>query len=287
MAGIFWLASYPKSGNTWMRIFLTNYLQNDEQPADINRLDGGPIASARAIFDDLVGVEASDLTLEEQEFLRPQVYAEFARNLETDEFLKVHDAYTLNAEGRPLFPSEISRGVIYILRNPLAVVPSLANHINKSVDEAIDVLNQDFSKNRPKPRAGLGSQLPQRWLSWSAHVRSWAEAPGQRILLVRYEDMKMHPYETFRSVIQFARLRDDQARIHKAVEFSSFEQVKKQETEKGFKERIRRTSFFRKGQVDSWKRELTPAQIERITAAHAETMQRYGYLSENDKYRRL
>jgi aryl sulfotransferase len=253
MAGIFWLASYPKSGNTWMRIFLTNYLQNGEQPADINHLDGGPIASARGIFDDLVGVEASDLTLDEQEFLRPRVYTEFARNLETDEFLKVHDAYTLNKETQPLFPPEITRGVIYILRNPLAIAPSLANHINKGLDNAIDVLNQDFPQKRSKPLAGLGSQLPQRWLSWSEHVRSWAEADGQRVLLVRYEDMKTQPYETFQTVIRFAGLEDDEARIRKAIEFSSFEQVKKQEAEKGFRERIRPTSFFRKGETDAWK----------------------------------
>ena len=58
---IFWLASYPKSGNTWMRILLTNYMRNADEPADINRLDGGPIASARQVFDDNVGVEASVL----------------------------------------------------------------------------------------------------------------------------------------------------------------------------------------------------------------------------------
>ncbi len=279
MAGIFWLASYPKSGNTWMRIFLTNYLQNGEQPADINHLDGGPIASARGIFDDLVGVEASDLTLDEQEFLRPRVYTEFARSLGADEFLKVHDAYTLNRENEPLFPPEISRGVIYVLRNPLAVAPSLANHINKGIEQAIAILNQDFpTSERPLP--GLGDQLPQHWLSWSDHVSGWAQAANQRVLLVRYEDMKAHPYETFRGVVQFANLEDDEARIRKAIEFSSFEQVKKQEAEKGFRERIQPTSFFRKGEVDAWKHELTPAQIERIRKVHADTMRQYGYESD-------
>lgn len=277
MAGIFWLASYPKSGNTWMRIFLTNYLQNGDQPADINRLDGGPIASAREIFDELVGVEASDLTLAEQELLRPQVYLQFAQELAQDEFLKAHDAYTLNSKETPLFPPEASRGAIYILRNPLSVAPSLANHINKSIDEAIDLLNNQQPK-KEKHLVGLGTQLPQRWLSWGEHVRSWAEAPGQRVLLVRYEDMKQRSYEVFRAVIRFAGLDDDEARIRKAIQFSSFEQVKKQETEKGFRERIRPTSFFRKGEIGAWKSELTPEQIERILAFQAESMRRYGYL---------
>lgn len=279
MAGIFWLASYPKSGNTWMRIFLTNYLQNGEQPADINRLDGGPIASAREIFDDLVGVEASDLTLAEQELLRPRVYQEFAQSLEKDEFLKVHDAYTYNADNLPLFPPEASRGVIYILRNPLAVAPSLANHINKTVDEAIATLNNQAGK-KPGQLAGLGNQLPQRWLGWGEHVRSWAEARDQRLLLVRYEDMKKRSYDVFRAVIRFTGLEEDEARIRKAIEFSSFEQVKKQEVEKGFRERIRPTSFFRKGETSAWKSELAPEQIERILAAQAGAMRQYGYLDE-------
>ncbi|PKN94114.1 MAG: sulfotransferase [Chloroflexi bacterium HGW-Chloroflexi-6] len=277
MAGIFWLASYPKSGNTWLRIFLTNYLQNGDQPADINHLDGGPIASAREIFDDLVGVEASDLTLQEQELLRPQVYLQFAQELAQDEFLKVHDAYTLNSSGQPLFPPEASRGVIYIMRNPLSVAPSLANHINKSIDEAITMLNNE-QPGENKRLAGLGPQLPQRWLGWGEHVRSWSAPPGQRTLLVRYEDLKRQPFEAFRAIIRFSGLDDDEARIRKAIQFSSFEQVKKQEAEKGFRERIRPTSFFRKGETAAWKSELTPEQIERILAFQAEIMRRYGYL---------
>ena len=67
---IIWLASYPKSGNTWMRTFLTNYWRDAAEPVDINSLEGGPIASARRVFDDAVGVEASDLTPAEIERLR-------------------------------------------------------------------------------------------------------------------------------------------------------------------------------------------------------------------------
>lgn len=62
MSGIVWLASYPKSGNTWLRVFLANSLRNAETPADINALETGHIASARNLFEELAGVEASDLT---------------------------------------------------------------------------------------------------------------------------------------------------------------------------------------------------------------------------------
>ncbi|NOZ51459.1 MAG: sulfotransferase domain-containing protein, partial [Chloroflexi bacterium] len=83
MNGIIWLASYPKSGNTWMRVFLTNYLRDSDEPAEINNLDGGPIASARDIFDRVIGVESSDLTAEEIDRFRPAVYEQVAA--ESDE----------------------------------------------------------------------------------------------------------------------------------------------------------------------------------------------------------
>ncbi len=71
---IVWLASYPKSGNTWLRAFLTNCWYDTETPADVNALLGGPIASARQLFDETVGVEAADLTTEEIDCYRPAVY---------------------------------------------------------------------------------------------------------------------------------------------------------------------------------------------------------------------
>lgn len=68
---IVWLASYPKSGNTWMRVFLTNYLRNADTPADINDLEFMGIATARELFDMYAGFESSDLTHEEIDAARP------------------------------------------------------------------------------------------------------------------------------------------------------------------------------------------------------------------------
>jgi hypothetical protein len=77
-----------------MRILLTNYLRNGDSPADINSLDGGPIASARVVFDDTVGIEASDLTQDEIERYRPFVYEQLSEQAKESLFLKVHDAFT-------------------------------------------------------------------------------------------------------------------------------------------------------------------------------------------------
>src|ERR1035438_8198169 len=72
MSEIVWLASYPKSGNTWLRVFLSNFLRPNAVPADINELEFGVGAHDRALFDSALGVESADLTEEEIECHRSE-----------------------------------------------------------------------------------------------------------------------------------------------------------------------------------------------------------------------
>ena len=110
MTRTIWLASYPKSGNTWFRMLVANLAAKDGKPADINDLpERGGIASARAPFDYLLLIDSGLLTHDEIDCLRPHVYEELARGAEDDEydarqdappvrFVKVHDAYTLTPQ---------------------------------------------------------------------------------------------------------------------------------------------------------------------------------------------
>jgi hypothetical protein len=70
---IVWLASYPKSGNTWLRGFITALLHPGNAGIDINNLYTTTIASSRQLFDELTGVSSADLAPEEIEKLRPMV----------------------------------------------------------------------------------------------------------------------------------------------------------------------------------------------------------------------
>lgn len=94
MKGIVWLASYPKSGNTWFRTLISNLMSKSQEPVDINQLSTGGIASGRERFDELTGIESADLTFEEIDQLRPEVYAYLAQTVKEPLFVKVHDAYT-------------------------------------------------------------------------------------------------------------------------------------------------------------------------------------------------
>lgn len=281
MGNIYWLASYPKSGNTWMRILLTNYLRNADQPADINSLDGGPIASARQIFDDNVGVEASDLTQDEIERYRPGVYemiSDQAAEQETGPlFLKVHDAYTYTPDGIPLISKAATAGVLYLIRDPRDVAVSFAHHSASTVERMVCKMNDPDFAFVDNPHR-LHNQLRQRLLTWSGHVTSWVDEPGLRVHVVRYEDMQADPIVTFSEVVRFCGLDDGPSRIAKAVDFSRFDRVKAQEQAEGFGEKMPLAeSFFRKGQVGNWREGMDEEVAATLCAAHAEVMGRFGY----------
>ncbi len=285
MKGITWLASYPKSGNTWMRVFLTNYWRDADEPADINALEETPIASSRAIFDDALGVDSADLTRDEIDRLRPAVYRAYAYDSSGENrFNKIHDAYLYLPDGTPMLPTDVTAGAIYILRNVFDVAPSYANHSARSIEWAVKALC-DPDHTLAVSRQGVANQLHQPLLTWSGHVRSWMSAQGFPIHLVRYEDMLADPMTAFSAVVRFIGGDADsdagRARIDKAIRFSAFDELKKQEQEKGFREKMYRVgSFFNQGKSGAWRDKLTPEQVALLSEAHAPVLKQYGYMDE-------
>lgn len=280
MKKIIWLASYPKSGNTWFRIFLSSLLGDENEPADINKITSTHgIASARHIFDELTGIEASDLSHDEVDVLRPGLYDRISGETTETLFIKVHDAYTFLPDRNPLFPPSATKGIIYIVRNPLDVAVSNSNHNSCPVQQSIDMMcdgNHSLCARSKK----LKDQLRQKIGTWSDHVMSWTDASEQDVHVVRYEDMKQSPVETFTSAIKFAGLNFGTKAVAAAINKSSFGEMQKQEKEKGFKERpIGAPSFFRKGEVGSWREQLTTEQVKQIIGCHSAVMKKFGYLT--------
>ncbi|MBI2425362.1 MAG: sulfotransferase domain-containing protein [Candidatus Hydrogenedentes bacterium] len=278
MSGTYWLASYPKSGNTWFRIFLTNLIRDAEEPVHINQLDATPIFSARVLFDEFTGVDSANLTHEETARLQPRVYEFLARDDAAPRYRKIHDAYTLLEDGSPLIPTEATLGALYFIRNPLDVAVSFAHHGAIPIDRSIArMANASFTFCDETDR--LLQQLPQRLLTWSEHVKSWVDQCAVPVHVMRYEDMKRAPLKTFSAAARFAHLPDDAGRIQKALENSDIKELQRQEAETVFRERAPKAeSFFRKGEAGSWRESLSEAQVERILADHGEIMQRFGYL---------
>ena len=282
MSKIVWLASYPKSGNTWLCIFFAN-LQNDlETPADINQIKIH-IASGRNLFEQAMGVETGDLTITEINNLRPKVFAHLADHSPSTLIFKIHDAFPYTPVGLPAITTEFTAGAIYIIRNPLDVALSFAAHCGISTDRSIrDMADEqmvlvDFGGQ-------FSVQLNQPTRSWSSHVKSWFDQPFIPVHLVRYEDMLQNTVETFTLAARFAGLPDSPEQIQKAIQHSSFEALQQQEQRNGFREKSAAAdSFFRKGRRGYWREELTLEQAARIIADHSEVMRRFGYLDEHNE----
>lgn len=280
--GIVWLASYPKSGNTWTRIFLTNYLRNGEHPADINDLEPTPISAGRGKFEDVLGVESTDLTADEIDALRPAVYRRMAAMAAATQFMKVHDGYYANAHGKLLLSG--ARAAVYILRHPLDVCVSWAKHSGISLEKSVEFLC--------RPDAAVGSsdrfvneQLRQRIGSWSMHVRSWTEQRDLPVHVMRYEDMLRDAHGAFGEMLRFVGFDVDADRLARAVRHSSFDELKKQEKEKGFREAMRQddAGFFASGRSGRWRTALRREHVDAIVHAHSETMRAYGYSWEQSE----
>jgi hypothetical protein len=275
---IYWLASYPKSGNTWFRVFLSNLFKKDEEPASINDLHHTPIASARQPFDEATGLPSSDMTFEEVDRLRPEVYRQQAREAEDIQYRKVHDAYTYLEDGSPLFPTDVSRGAVYFVRNPLDVLISFAHHSATEPSKMVEVIN-DPAKAFGRSPEKLFNQLRQKLSSWSGHVKSWVDQPNIPVHVMRYEDMRREPLKVFMDAVNFLGLDASKEEVKEALQKSDLSVLQEQEKQQGFKEKmIRADKFFRKGQVGEWREVLTQDQVDAVIREHEEVMKRFGYL---------
>jgi Sulfotransferase domain len=281
MSGIYWLASYPKSGNTWLRALLTNYRRDSDEPATLDELEGSG-AFLRETFDDCAGIESANLTQQQIEHYRPGVYERLAAESTEPLFLKIHDAYTYNADSRPIISKRATAGVIYLIRNPLDVAVSYAYHRNEAIDKTIRVMSRPDAMLAGSDRPN--DHLPQRVLSWSGHICSWVDEADLNVHIVRYEDMVRQSVAVFTAIVRFAGLDVDADRVRKAVAFSCFEQLQAQEAAHGFAEKQpTAASFFRQGRAGSWRDELTDGQVGQLVTDHRSVMRRFGYLSASDQ----
>ena len=275
MGAIIWLASYPKSGNTWMRSFLHNLLMNAREPVPIDDLTKFCLGeSGIGPYTALTKKAPKDLTVEEIVKLRPLVQRDFTKASPDSVFVKTHN-YMGTWFDQPLHNMDVTAGGIYILRNPLDVVLSYHNHYNTTIDEAIQRMGQ----------IGAGTpfgahHVPEIHSSWSHHVESWTGHPNPQLLVLRYEDLLNEPQKFFKATANFLGLNPPQERLDRAIRFSSFKVLKAQEEAQGFKERPKESkqSFFREGRQDQWREQLTPDQIRQIISDHRVQMERFNYI---------
>ena len=273
---IVWLASYPKSGNTWVRVFLANLLADQPEPLPLDAL-------SRFVFSEhsthhyqrLAGKPIDRLSPRDIARLRPAVQRSLSPAPRQNVFVKTHAAVTM-FNGVPTIATEVTRSAVYIIRNPLDVALSYAHHFAVDVDLAITAMGTATTILAPS-KAFVAQPLG----SWSDHVRSWVDRPGLDLIPMRYEDMVADPAAAFLAMIRALRMPVDEPRVRRATEFSSFDKLRAQEDAAGFVEKpAKAEKFFRKGVAGGWRNDLSDAQAARIIDDHGDVMRRFGYLDD-------
>ncbi|MCW8844191.1 MAG: sulfotransferase domain-containing protein [Gammaproteobacteria bacterium] len=274
MSNILWLASYPKSGNTWVRAFLANLIADGSDPLPLAELSNYCRDEAvPELFTALAGQPSTELDAAQLCALRPRVHARIAASQPGTVLVKTHNMNG-SFEGHALHNPEVSAGAVYVVRNPLDVALSMTHHFGLSVDEAIDRLASE--------ELATGNDelfVAQILGSWSMHVASWTAMADPAILTVRYEDMLEKPGKTFGKIAGLVGLGDNRKRIERAIAHSSFQSLSKLERRDGFSEASNKTTrFFRQGRANQWREALDRDQVARIVADHREQMARFKYI---------
>ena len=277
MGKIIWLASYPKSGNTWLRAFLHNLLRDPAEPYSLDRMaDFTQGDSFGPSYQKFLRKPIKEMTDEEIAILRPKVQEMLTKSTPDNIFVKTHNAL-IDYLDRPMHMMEHTAGAIYVVRNPLDMVISHADHYGFTIDESIDKIAIE------ELRVGSGEFTYEIHCSWSRHVESWTANPSPALHVMRYEDMKTQPVRAFDGLVQFLRLPVNRERLARAIEHSSFDTLRKMEDQQGFLERSNKSArFFRQGKSGGWRDVLTPEQVERVVAAHEKQMRRFGYFPIKD-----
>jgi aryl sulfotransferase len=273
------IASYPKSGNTWVRAFLTS-VWRDGSDVKLNQLMVAS-ASGRRFMDAVIGISSAEFGADELGRLRPAIYDFASRRVRPGKrlFLKMHDALIPPSQHipAPISPESIDR-IIYLIRDPRDVAPSLARHLGVSIDDAITFM-ADPGKTLSEYPWRPGDHVVQLISSWAEHVRSWACCPaGPPVCVIRFEDMVADPEATFAAMAKFLNLTLPAERICLAVAATKMSVLQQKEAAFGFREKpggMHR--FFHEGRPESWRAALTPTQVSTIEANHAEMMQKFGY----------
>lgn len=269
---IIWIASYPKSGNTWVRSFLTNYL-SDETSFSFQQLNKIKKFPRKELFDKLK-INYEDFEQIAAHWINMQ---EIVNSNQKTTFLKTHNA--MAKVNNFTFTNSINtKGFIYLVRDPRDVVLSYASHLGKSVEETFSIMENDKSFEM----LDINSNLKMSILgSWSSNYKSWKNCSVAKGLIIKYEDLVSNPRENFNKIIKYLsklnNFKINENKIVESINNTSFNTLRKLELKEGFDEKGS-NFFFRKGVVGDWKQNLDQKIAKKIEMIFKNEMLELGYL---------
>ena len=289
---IFWLASFPKSGNTLLRTILTSLFFTENGVFNLKLLEAiRQFESTYNVYKikDYIGKDLyklNDLSIFYKYLLKMQEkkYLNFKEDFK---FFKTHSGNFI-IDNNPFTAEENIRGVIYVIRDPRDVCISWANHTGQTYEQSKDFMIDESLKIRwTKGNNNLFNDynIPNSFLSsWDKHVISWTSNNWRfPFLIIRFEDMVYKKKETIRVIANFFtdkygfKFHNLDDKIINILKTTSFKKLEKEELKDGFAEAPKGKKFFKTGTQKQWVKKLNKNQIFKLEEKFKIIMNKFNY----------
>ena len=287
---IFWISSYPKSGNTLVRAIVTSLFFSKDGRFNLEQLKHTTQFEKRDRLNLIKKINKEDFANLDQLKILSKYWLTLQKkeNMKISQgfgFIKSHSSYVAISNNW-FTNSSNTAGYIYIIRDPRDVAISWAKHANLTYDNSIDFM-LDF--NSCIEWAQTNSELPEHvkprcfLSSWDEHVSSWTSndllVPK---LILKYEDLVYKKKDVLNDIVNFfeknfhIKFNLTKIKTNNIIETTGFQELKSQERKFGFTE-AQSSNFFRSGEKNQWKNVLNNEQINKLENKFRDFMNKFGY----------
>ena len=282
---IIWLASYPKSGNTWVRSFISSLLYSNDGTNDFSKLENIKQFPVRSQFQNFID-DLQDIKQVYQNWSIVQNYLNLDNKIK---FIKTHHV-NCKIDNFKFTDDTNSIGVIYIVRDPRNVACSVKNHFSlENFEEVKEFIFREhnwlgiITNKKLKP---LDNKIPTLISSWKTNYLSWKNKT-KNYLLIKYENLIEDPFNEFFKITKYLEKQlntnFEQKKIKQAIQTCSFKNLQNLEIEGKFKEATldkenKSVKFFHLGPNNDWKKILSKEISDEISERFEPEMKELGYL---------
>ena len=280
---IIWIASYPKSGNTWLRSLISSYFFSKNGVFNFNQLDNIKQFSCK-------NLNSSEINSSNYQAIVSKNWIPTQEIINKDKkihFLKTHNAIC-SINGNSFTNQNNTVAAIYIIRDPRNVITSISNHYNLSLQDSLE-----FIKNKRKiifpSKKKINHHDDFNFISnWSDHYSSWKNINFAPIKIIKYEDLAKDTNKTFISILEFLskfiKFNFDKSKIKNSIDSTTFDKLAEMEREVGFAEssdstlNSKKIRFFHLGNKNTWSNLLDKNVSQDIDDFFKKEMKTLGYL---------